>query len=90
MEFTEAADGVRSSIKDEPTAFKSKVETRLKAAVDAAQHVSDMSGKTTDGDKLMTEHAKVVKAMNAVFDLFPANLRPDPNAPPPGRRGRRG
>jgi len=88
MEYTEAADALRSAIKDEPAAFKSKVETRLKAAVTAAQHVSDMSGTASDADKLMAEHAKAVTAMNAVFELFPADLRPDPNTPPPGRRGR--
>jgi hypothetical protein len=42
---------------------------------------------TSEAD-LMAAHAKVVTAMNAVFDLFPAELRPDPNAPPPGRGGR--
>ena len=45
-----------------------------------------MSANTPDVDKLMAEHAKAVTAMNALFDLFPADLRPDPNAPP-GRRG---
>jgi hypothetical protein len=91
MEYTEAADALRTSIKDEPADFKAKVETRLKAAVAAYQKVSDMSAnaKETDVDKLMAEHAKAVTAMNAVFDLFPAALRPDPNLPPPGRgRGR--
>ena len=82
MEYTEAADALRSAIKDEPANFKAKVETRLKAAVTAAQRVSDMSGKTPDADKLMAEHGKAVSAMNAVFQLFPADLRPDPNAPP--------
>ena len=85
MEYTEAADALRSAIKDEPADFKAKVETRLKAAVAAAKTVSDMSGNTTDADKLAAEHAKAVTAMNSVFDLFPADLRPDPNAPPPGR-----
>ena len=51
----------------------------------AEQKVSAMSGSTTDADKLAAEQAKAVTAMNALFDLFPANLRPDPNAPPPGR-----
>jgi hypothetical protein len=89
MEYTEAADAVRSAIKTEPADFKTKVETRLKAAVAAYQKVSDMSGKETDVDKLMAEHAKAVTAMNALFDLFPAAMRPDPNLPPPGRgRGR--
>jgi len=89
MEYTEAADAVRSAIKTEPADFKTKVETRLKAAVAAYQRVSDMSGKETDVDKLMAEHAKAVTAMNALFDLFPAAMRPDPNLPPPGRgRGR--
>src|SRR5438067_1717435 len=89
MEYTEAADAVRQSTKDEPAAFKAKVEARLKAAVSAYQKVSDMSGKETDVDKLLAEHAKAVTAMNALFDLFPASMRPDPNLPPPGRgRGR--
>ena len=88
MEYTEAADAVRSAMKDESADLKAKVETRLKAAVSAYQKVSDMSAKETDVDKLMAEHAKAVRAMNAVFDLFPAALRPDPNLPPPGRGGR--
>jgi hypothetical protein len=90
MEYTEAADALRAAVKDEPADFKAKVETRLKAAVAAYQKVSDMSGKETDVDKLMAEHAKAVTAMNSLFDLFPAALRPDPNLPPPGRGGRRG
>jgi hypothetical protein len=90
MEYTEAADALRMSIKDEPADFKAKVEPRLKAAVTAYQKISDMSAtaKETDVDKLMAEHAKAVTAMNAVFDLFPAAMRPDPNLPPPGRGGR--
>src|SRR5437764_12041253 len=79
MEYTEAADALRSATKNEPADFKAKVETKLKAAVTAAQKVSDMSATTTDADKLMAEHGKMVTAMNAVFDLFPANLRPDRN-----------
>lgn len=85
MEYTEAADGLRGAIKDEPADFKAKVETRLKAAVTAYQKVSDMSSNTPDEDKLMAEHAKAVTAMNALFDLFSADLRPDPNTPPPSR-----
>ena len=85
MEYTEAADALRSAIKDEPATFKAKVETRLKAAVKAYKKVSDMSANAPDADKLMAEHARAVTAMNAVFDLFPADLRPDPDAPPPGR-----
>ena len=87
-EYTEAAGAVRQSTKDEPADFKAKVEARLKAAVSAYQKVSDMSGKETDVDKLLAEHAKAVTAMNALFDLFPASMRPDPNLPPPGRGGR--
>jgi hypothetical protein len=87
MEYTEAADALRSAIKNEPADFKAKVETRLKAAVAAYQQVSDMSGKTTDADALMAGHAKAVAAMNSLFDLFPADYRPDPNLPPPGRGG---
>lgn len=88
MEYTEAADALRTSTKDEPVAFKNRVDMKLKAAVAAYQKVSDMSAKETDVDKLMAEHAKAVTAMNALFDLFPANMRPDPNLPPPGRGGR--
>ena len=67
-----------------PTLFTRK---RLKAAVAAYQKVSDMSGKATDPAPLMAEHAKAVMAMNSLFDLFPADYRPDPNLPPPGRGG---
>jgi hypothetical protein len=81
MEYTEAADALRSAIKDEPADFKAKVETRLKAAVAAYQKVSDMSAKSPDADKLMAEHGTAVTAMNALFQLFPADLRPDPNTP---------
>jgi len=88
MEYTEAADALRTSTKDESAAFKNRVDMRLKAAVGAYQKVSDMSAKETDPGKLLTEHTKAVTAMNAVFDLFPADLRPDPNLPPPGRGGR--
>jgi hypothetical protein len=88
VEYTEAADALRAVIKDEPADFKARVETKLKAAVAAYKKVSDMSAKTTDADELMAEHAKAVTAMNALFDLFPAALRPDPNAAP--GRGRRG
>jgi hypothetical protein len=83
MEYMEAADGLRGATKDEPADFKAKVGTKLKAAVAAYQKVSDMSSSTPDADKLMAEHAKAVTAMNALFDLFPADLRPDPNTPPP-------
>jgi hypothetical protein len=85
MEYTQAADALRSAIKDEPASFKAKVETRLKAAVTAEKKVSDMSANAPDEDKLMAEQVKAVTAMNAVFELFPADLRPDPNTPPPGR-----
>ena len=87
MEYTEAADALRASVKDEPADFKGKVETRLKAAVAEYKKISDMSSNAPDADKLMAEHGKAVMTMNALFDLFPADLRPDPNAPPPGRRG---
>ena len=87
MEYHEAADALRAAVKDEPAAFKSKAETRLNAAVAAYQKISDMSATTPDADKLMAEHAKAVTAMNALFDLFPADLRPDPNTPPGRGRG---
>src|SRR5437762_13357445 len=78
MEYMEAADALRSAVKGEPADFKTKVETRLKAAVAAYEKVSDMSARETDVDKLMAGHARAVTAMNALFDLFPAALRPDP------------
>jgi hypothetical protein len=78
---------LRMGVKDEPADFKNRVETRLKAAVASYQKISDMSAKATDPAPLMAEHAKAVTAMNAVFDLFPPDMRPDPNLPPPGRRG---
>jgi hypothetical protein len=87
MEYHEAADALRAAVTDEPAAFKNKVETRLPAAVADYQKISDMSANTPDADKLMAEHAKAVAAMNALFDLFPADLRPDPNTPPGRGRG---
>jgi hypothetical protein len=87
MEYHEAADALRAAVKDDPAALKGKVETRLKAAVAAYQKISDMSATAPDADKLMAEHAKAVTAMNALFDLFPADLRPDPNTPPGRGRG---
>ena len=81
-EYTQGADALRAAIKDEPAAFKAKVETRLKPSVTAFQKVSDMSANSPDPDKLMAEHGKAVTAMNAVFELFPPDLRPDPNALP--------
>src|SRR5215475_13098978 len=63
MEYTEAADAVRTAIKDEPADFKAKVETKLKAAVAAYQKISDMSSKTPDADQLTAEHGKAVTAM---------------------------
>lgn len=85
-EYTEAAEALRAAIKDEPADFKAKVETRLKASVTAYKKVSDMSANSPDADKLMTEFGRAVTAMNAVFQLFPPDLRPDPNAPA-GRGG---
>src|SRR5438046_6125779 len=64
MEYTEAADALRSAMKGESADLKAKAEPRLKAAVAAYQKVSDMSGRETDVDKLMAEHAKAVTAMN--------------------------
>jgi hypothetical protein len=89
MEFTEGADALRDVTKDEPAAFKSKVEARLKTALAAYKKVSDMSATTPDADKLMAQLNKAIPTMNAIFDLFPADLRPDPNAPPGGGRGLR-
>src|SRR5437867_7595352 len=66
MEYTEAADALRTSIKNEPAAFKNRVETRLKAAVAAYQKISDVSSSANDPDKLMVELAKAVTGMNEV------------------------
>src|SRR5215468_6155046 len=48
MEYTEAADALRTAIKAEPADFKAKVEPRLKTAVAAYQKISDMSANATD------------------------------------------
>src|SRR5436305_12991232 len=86
MEYTEAADALRTAIKNEPADFKNRVETRLKAAVAAYQKISDMSAKATDPKPLMPGHAKAETPTNAVFDLFPSDMRPDPNLPPTAGR----
>jgi hypothetical protein len=89
MEFADAGDGLRSAVAREPADLKRAVELKLKVAVEAAQHVADMSdGK--DQKKLLEAHGKVVTALNGLFTVFPADVRPDPNAqprrqaPPPG------
>src|SRR3954465_15318860 len=55
-EYMEAAEALRADVQDEPAAFKTKVEAKLKAAVAEYQKISDMSAKTPDADKLMAEH----------------------------------
>ena len=57
MEYTEAAEALRTSIKNDPNDFKSKVDAKLKTAVSAYQKISEMSAKETDVDKMMAEHA---------------------------------
>src|SRR5207249_10494169 len=64
MEYTEAADALRSAIKDQPADFKAKAETRLKAAVAAAKTGSDMGGNTTDPDKLPAGHGNAGTEMH--------------------------
>jgi len=53
----------------------------------AYQKISDLSSETPVVETLMAEHAKAVTAMNELFDPFPADLRPDPDAAPHRRGG---
>src|SRR5947207_14645166 len=55
MEYTEAADALRTAIKNEPADFKNRVETRLKAAVAAYQKISDMNSRATGPEKIKAE-----------------------------------
>jgi hypothetical protein len=81
MEFMEGAQALRQALANESADLRAQVEPALQKAVDAAQHVADMSS-TNDGDKLRAGHGEMLKAVNAVFAYFPEDLRPDPNVAP--------
>ena len=86
MEFQEASAALRQAIADEPKAFQAKVGPAIDRALAAAQKVSDESGAGDDA-QLREGHGQLLKAVNAVFAFFPAELRPDPNVQPGGRPG---
>jgi hypothetical protein len=85
-EFTEAVAALRATIGNEPADFRSKADAAIDKAVAASKAVADLSS-SNDEAKLRAAQDVQVKAVNAVFVLFPENLRPDPNVAP-GRGGR--
>jgi hypothetical protein len=84
-EFVEASGALRQAVAGEPADFRAKVNAALDKALAAAKSTAEMSG-TKDDAKLRASHAEHLKAVNAVFAFFPADLRPDPNVQP-GRGG---
>lgn len=81
MEFMEGAEALRNALANKSADLRAEVAPALQKAVDAAQHVADMSS-TNDDKKLRMGHGEMVKAVNAVFAYFPEDLRPDPNVAP--------
>jgi hypothetical protein len=81
MEFQEASEALRTAIAAEPAPFKAKSEKKITAALKAAQKTADESAAGQDA-QLRADHAQMLKAVNAVFADYPADLRPDPNVQP--------
>ena len=84
QEFKEACGALQQAVANEPEAFKRKVSAGVKQSLDIAQSVADESG-SADETKLRSGHGRLLKAVNAVFALFPEALRPDPTVQPGGR-----
>jgi hypothetical protein len=80
-EFKEATDALTKAIAGEPSAFKTKVGGEIARARAAAQKIADESGAGQE-TTLRTDQGALLKAVNAVFESFPADLRPDPNVQP--------
>jgi hypothetical protein len=80
-EFKEATDALTKAIGGEPNAFKSKVGGQVVKARELAQKIADESGAGQEAT-LRADHGQMLKAVNAVFDNFPADLRPDPTVQP--------
>ena len=74
-EFIEGAGVLRAAIADEPADFKSTATAALQKALDAAQHVSDLSKSRNDAD-LATGMSTFSTAITDLDTLFPAELRP--------------
>ena len=89
-EFGEGSAALRKAVTNDPEPFKQSVEAALQAAGTAAKDVADKNS-TNDEAILRAGHAVMLAKVNAVFELFPEPLRPDPNfmftrkpaAPPP-------
>lgn len=81
QEFQEATDALTKAIAGEPAAFKAKVGGEIGKARAAAQKISDESGAGQEAT-LRTDQGALLKAVNTVFENFPADLRPDPTVQP--------
>ena len=80
-EFKEASEALTKAIAGEPAAFKTKVGGQIAKARELAQKIADESGAGQEAT-LRADHGQMLKAVNAVFENFPADLRPDPNVQP--------
>jgi hypothetical protein len=81
QEFQEATDALTKALAGEPAAFKTKVGKEIATARGLAQKIADESGAGQE-TVLRADHGQMLKAVNAVFENFPADLRPDPNVQP--------
>lgn len=81
----DSTDALRPAIKDEPAAQGQGGNKAEGSRYGLSENIGDANAP--DADKLMAEHGRAVTAMNAIFELFPADLGPDPNTPPGRGRG---
>jgi hypothetical protein len=79
-EFTEGADMLREGLRGEPADFTAKVETALKAAVDASAALGKIAPAHDDA-KLNAAHDDFAAKVKTVIELFPEDVRPKPRTP---------
>jgi hypothetical protein len=94
-EFQEAAPALLDAVAGEPAALQAEVKSRLSVATRKASEVAETS-KSGDEAKITAAVTAVQKALEPLYGLFPAELRPVPgqlggrpgrtSGPPPGLR----
>jgi hypothetical protein len=92
QEFQEASGAMRDAIASDEPALRARVEAALSKALQASDHVSEVS-KTSDAARITAAVAAVDAALQELDALFPQELRPvpgqlggRPQGPPPGLR----
>lgn len=86
QEFQEGSGALRDAVAHEPAAFKGKVESVLKRALAAAQHVADAS-KSHDKAQVKSALDALAARMRTLNALFPERLRAEPGTVQPHHPG---